>query len=317
MAVRPSSGYRPAVGAFQQGLSGVEIRHLSAFEAVVAEGSFGRAARRLGYTQSGVSGQIARLEQALGQRLLEREAGGGQALTLTQAGEVLLGYARAVTDRLRAAQADLSVLREGREAALRVGIYQSVGATLLPAILDRLGRTAPGVEIELFEAGADRRLQEQVAEGELDIAFAVPPVRPDALASAEVCHDPFVLVLAEDDGAEIPDLDARPLLAFKPCIAQTAAEEALREWGLSRRGIIRLEDAPTIYTLVAAGECNALLPRLATVGHDLPTRPLPPRIPARTVLLVWHRNRLVPEETRLFVDAACEAASDLTLAHSG
>ncbi len=300
------------MNTLQQGWAGVEIRHLSALEAVVHEGSFGRAARRLGYTQSGVSGQVAALERALGRRLLEREAGGGGDVALTPAGELVLGYASRATARLRAAQTDLAAIRERRELTLRVGIFQSVGATLLPQLLGLLREEMADLEVELHDAGPERRLQERVAEGELDISFAVPPVRPESLASAEVCHDPFVLVLPPGEQADPPDLAARPLIAFRPCVAQAAAEESLRPWGLSPRRIIRLEDAPTIYTLVAAGECNALLPRLATVGRDLPTRPLPLRIPARTILLVWDRHRLVPGATGRFVDAACEVAAGLT-----
>ena len=78
---------------------GVELRHLAALEAVARERSFGRAAESLGYTQSAVSQQIATLERAVGERLVERP-GGPRPVALTEAGELLLGHAGAIVARL-------------------------------------------------------------------------------------------------------------------------------------------------------------------------------------------------------------------------
>ena len=51
------------------------MRHLVAFETVAEERSFTRAARRLGYTQSAVSHQMATLERLVGKQLIERPRG--------------------------------------------------------------------------------------------------------------------------------------------------------------------------------------------------------------------------------------------------
>src|SRR5919201_385695 len=105
---------------------GIELRHLTALEAVAREGSFGRAAKSLGYTQSAVSQQIAALERIVGARLVERP-GGPRPVSVTDAGELLLRHAEAIVARLAAAQADLAALADGEAGILRVGIYQSVG----------------------------------------------------------------------------------------------------------------------------------------------------------------------------------------------
>src|SRR6202040_3397257 len=102
---------------------GIELRHLAALEAVGRTRSFGRAARELGYTQSAVSQQIARLERTVGQRLVERP-GGPRPVDLTDAGRLLLRHADAIVAQLDAARADLAAFAEGAAGPLRLGIYQ-------------------------------------------------------------------------------------------------------------------------------------------------------------------------------------------------
>jgi molybdate transport repressor ModE-like protein len=91
---------------------GIEFRHLAALEAIAHEGSFNRAARQLGYTQSAISPQIAALERTIGQRLVNRP-GGSSPVGLTPAGELLLHHAETIAARLAAAAADLSALERG------------------------------------------------------------------------------------------------------------------------------------------------------------------------------------------------------------
>jgi len=87
---------------------GVEVRHFAALQALADAGSFGRAATRLGYTQSAVSQQIATLERIVGSKLLERP-GGPRPVTLTEPGQLLLRHADAIT-----------AFEEGRPARLPV-----------------------------------------------------------------------------------------------------------------------------------------------------------------------------------------------------
>ena len=115
---------------------GVEVRHFAALEAVAREGSFGRAAASLGYTQSAISQQIQTLERLVGERLVERP-GGPRAVSLTEAGTLLLRHAEAIVSRLHAAQADMAALAQGQGGRLRVGTFQSVGARVLPAVMRR------------------------------------------------------------------------------------------------------------------------------------------------------------------------------------
>src|SRR3989440_4145392 len=125
---------------------GIELRHLTALEAVSRLGSFGRAAKSLGYTQSAVSQQIAALERIVGERLVERP-GGPRRVSLTEAGVLLVRHAEAIVARLAAAQADLAALLDGEAGRLRVGVFQSVGQRILPELMRTFASEWPKVEV--------------------------------------------------------------------------------------------------------------------------------------------------------------------------
>src|SRR5579859_3115548 len=176
---------------------GLELRHLIALKALAEEGSFGRAAQSLGYTQSAISQQIAVLERIVGQRLVERP-GGPKPISLTEAGELLLTHADGITARLRAAQADLGALGAGDAGPLRVGTYQSVGARVLPTLLRSFRADWPKIDVTLVESTDDRELLGLVETGEVDLSFVVYPLPAGPFESVELLRDPYVLLVQKD-----------------------------------------------------------------------------------------------------------------------
>ena len=156
---------------------GVEVRHLAALEAVARTGSFGRAALELGYTQSAVSQQIAALERIVGEKLVERP-GGPRAISMTEAGDLLLRHAEAIVNRLDAARADMAALRAGETGTLRVATYQSISARVLPIVMRRFMGTWPGISLELSEPSNDDTLYRGIESGAIDLGFCSLPV-PD------------------------------------------------------------------------------------------------------------------------------------------
>src|SRR5579859_5545649 len=188
---------------------GVEMRHFAAVEAVCRTGSFGRAARELGYTQSAVSQQIAQLERIVGQRLFDRP-GGPRRVEPTEAGLLLLRHADAIVARLDAARADMAALAEGEAGTLRVGVFQSVGANLLPALVRRFRAQWPQVGVRVREENDSTELVRLLEHGELDLAFAELPLPDGPFEWAELFQDPYVLLVSAK--SELAKLDAAPSL---------------------------------------------------------------------------------------------------------
>jgi molybdate transport repressor ModE-like protein len=297
---------------------GVEVRHFAALEAVAREGSFGRAAESLGYTQSAISQQIQTLERLVGERLLERP-GGPRAVSLTEAGRMLLRHAEAIVARLHAAQADMAALASGEGGRLRVGTFQSVGARVLPAVMRRFTAAWPHVRVELTESSSDEELLRLVERGELDLAFAMPPLLEGPFDAIELLADPYVLLvpadhdLAEATRASLADVGDLTLIGNRACRSTALAEGELAQRGVDLDVAFRSDDNGTVQGLVGAGFGVALVPLLATDPKDERIRvlELEPEIPPRRIALAWHRDRHRSPAARAFVDVAVEVCADV------
>jgi molybdate transport repressor ModE-like protein len=296
---------------------GIELRHFLALEAVSREGSFGKAAAALGYTQSAVSQQIAALERIVGQRLVERP-GGPKPVTLTEAGRLLLRHADAIAARVAAAQADLTALGEGQAGTLSVGVFQSVGQRILPELMRRYLRSWPQVKVSLTESANDEDLLTQVERGDLDLTFSDLPLTDGPFESVELLRDPYVLVVAADSPLadrdtpitirEVAELD---LIGHKHCRTIKQLEANVRR---PLHFVFRSDHNQTVQALVASGVGSALVPRLTMDPEDETTKLIDlPKLPPRLIALAWHRDRYRTPAARAFVETAQEVTAELEL----
>jgi molybdate transport repressor ModE-like protein len=295
---------------------GVELRHLAALEAVSREGSFGRAATALGYTQSAVSQQIATLERIVGEKLIERP-GGPKPVSLTEAGRLLLRHAEAIVARIAAAQADLTALHDGEAGTLRVGIYQSIGQRILPDVMRRYAAAWPLVEVTLTESASDEELLQLVERGELDLTFADLPLIEGPFEFVELLRDPWLLVVPKDsplaDRASPPplrEIAQLDLIGFRQCRSMTQIEAVLRR---PIEFVFRSDHNGTVQGLVGAGVGAALLPSLAVDPNDEATRQieLGANVPPRLIAVAWHRDRYRSPAANAFTELAAEVCAEL------
>jgi molybdate transport repressor ModE-like protein len=296
---------------------GIELRHFLALEAVAREGSFGKAALTLGYTQSAVSQQIATLERIVGQRLVERP-GGPKPVSLTEAGRLLLTHADAIAARVAAAQADLTALGEGQAGTLQVGVFQSVGQRILPELMRRYLRSWPQVKVTLTESANDEDLLALIERGELDLTFSDLPLTEGPFESVELLRDPYVLVVAADSPLadrdtpitirEVAELD---LIGHKHCRTINQLEANIRR---PLHFVFRSDHNQTVQALVASGVGSALVPRLTMDPEDETTKLVDiPKLPPRLIAMAWHRDRYRTPAARAFVETAQEVTAELEL----
>lgn len=299
---------------------GVELRHLATLAAIHEERSFRAAAQRLGYVQSAISQQITSLEAMVGTRLVERSR--GQAgVKLTDAGRALLHHADRIVSQLYAAQADLGALEDGERRALRVGVEQSLAARLLPRTLTALAESAPELRLQTREELCDGDLFKPVERGELDVGFAELPLEPGPFECRELLVDPLVLLVAATSPlARQPRPPQLAEIAAEPFVNDPAwrmfelveAEFSAAGCDLDLRFGVRTNAA--VQALVGAGLGVAVMPRLAVDLADPATVAIPfdHRMPARTVVCFWHRERLLGAGLELLFEAAAAACPELS-----
>jgi DNA-binding transcriptional LysR family regulator len=249
----------------------MELRQLEYFVAVADERNFTRAAAKLHVTQPGVSAQIRQLERELGQELLDRS---GRATRLTEAGEVVLPFARAALGAVagaRLAADELSGLLRGHVA---VGMVSQCASLDIPELLAGFHRQHPAIEITLAEDSSDH-LAEGVRAGTYDLAFiGLGPEAPRGLALQVVADEP--IVAAVDADSDLAGTRSAPLaaLADQPLISLPAGtglracvDAAYASCGLRPRVGFEASDPRTLARLAARGLGLAFIPASAARAH--------------------------------------------------
>ena len=160
------------------------MTRLRVLVAVAQHGSVTAAARSLNYAQPSVSHHLARLEAETGARLTQRS---GRGIRLTDAGRLLAGRAEEILGRLDAAERELAAHVEQRQERIRLAVFASALATIVPAALSRLAAGHPGIDLLLSEAEPPEAMR-MLRAGQVDVALVSrhtqngTPVGPPAAA---------------------------------------------------------------------------------------------------------------------------------------
>jgi DNA-binding transcriptional LysR family regulator len=282
----------------------LNVARLKVLKEVAYRGSLSSAAEALSYTQSAISQQIATLEAETGMALLERHHRG---VTLTAAGQTLVGHAEGILARLDAAEASLAAIAGLRGGRLRMASFPTAGATLMPLAIATFRASYPDVEVTLVE-GEPEEIAPRLRAAELDLAllfeFAGQSTLEGDLTRVELLSDPMYLALPREH-----TLAAREQIRLQD-LAGDAWVQTSRESPCARHVVrschsagfepnvsFESDDYQTVQGLVAAGVGVALIPELAlsVVREDIVIRSLSPAPPARTVIAASPESaRLVP-----------------------
>ncbi len=287
----------------------LELRHLRALAAIAEEGTFGRAADRLGYTQSTVSQQIAALERTVGGSVFDRP-GGPRAVLLTPLGQLVLQHGRQLLTGADGLADAIERFRAG-SGRIDIGTFQSVSTVILPTLVNRLRAEHPDCEVRLSEEEPD-----DPRMGDLDLLFYDGQVDDD-VESTRLLDDPYLLVARPGDFPDGPvplsELDDRAMVAWPATCDQPRMEERLQQSGAQPRIVFRSASNETLLSMVRSGLGIAVLPKLAVAsafGDDrLRVHALDPT-PTRELYLHWPAGRTLSPLAVRAIELAQEIAAD-------
>lgn len=171
----------------------INIKQIEAFVRVADLGSFWRAGQQLRTTQPNISIRVSNLEDALGVKLLERDAG---SVRLTLQGQQLLSDAR---DILRSAERLIESAGQSNlvEGLIRLGITELIVNTWLPEFLTAAKQQFPNLKIELT-VDLSTNLKSALFSRGIDVAFQNGPFTRVTSGSFDLGRYPYVWVGAPD-----------------------------------------------------------------------------------------------------------------------
>lgn len=280
------------------GLAGVDLNLVVALDALLAERHVTRAAARLGITQSAASHALARLRDLIDDPILVRGPRG--AMMPTPRAEQLAPQIHLVLTQLAAVLRGEAFDPATARRTFRIGTSDYVELVLLPKLIERVSRLAPGIDLWVHSY-ADYG-DEELAAGVLDVVIGPPrtSARPAATYEKVLFDESFTCILR----GKHPLADGRMTLARYCAVPHlliaprgtpgSFVDDALHALGKTRRIALAVPHFLVVPHIIAGSDLVATIATrvaaLFTETLDLVTMPPPVQIPKFQIALAWHER---------------------------
>lgn len=295
----------------------MELRDLEYFRVVAQHGHIGRAAHKLGLTQPALSKSVARLEAAVGTRLLERTPRG---VVLTQVGAALIARATHIHLAVDGALREAKDLGSGVSGHLRVGTVPTAGEHLLPSVCAELLRRSPRLFIQVAVGHSDVLLA-ALGRGELDLVYGSFPEPRIAGMNYEALGKDLLTVftrkrhpLAQARQADLKQLaDFRWALPNATVASRRALERALQAHRMPAPDVaLESNSTQVLLPAVARSDLIGYLPtgvlRTSGLMHKLALLDVAPLRIERSVGVISRLGAYLPPVAARLMDALRQVA---------
>jgi DNA-binding transcriptional LysR family regulator len=275
------------------------LQQLLYLEALVEERHVTRAANRMGIGQPTMSTALARMREVFKDPLLVKTSAGMEP---TPRALEAVKRIRAIADVLegRGMEDDTFDPAVSR-ARFRIMASDGISRVLLPQLVQRAGRHAPGMEFAVSPADA-RRVAEYLRDGDFDLALTFVRKPPAELRQTMLYPQKLLCIAREGHPAVRGQLTLEQFAAQDhaawgaPPVPQATIEvmvdEELEKLGGTRHIVLRVSSVTLLPGVVANSDLLAVIPeklaRHALDTHALQLLPLPFDVPSTDVTMLWH-----------------------------
>lgn len=282
------------------------IKQLRYFAALAEIGHFGRAAEATFVSQSAFSMAIRELESLLGANLVDRT---NRRVTITALGQQVAVQARLCIRDVESLVELAAGRQEPMTGELHLGVIPTIAPFMLPALLPKLRRKFPKLELYLHE-DQTQRIYERLLDGELDLLLLALPYDMRGVDVMPLFRDKFALAYRDGTERVDPDnyrfnrLDADSILLLDD--GHCLRDHALAACKIRNTQKVRRISASSVLTLVEMVDADlgiTFLPEMANGSSILRNTRVKMRTLAdnsyRTIGLAWRKGSRRVEEFEL------------------
>jgi DNA-binding transcriptional LysR family regulator len=294
----------------------MNLSELQVFLAIASERSFSKAAGRLHRTQPAISQALKRLEDELGECLVDRSSKDGR---LTEAGHVLQDYAERLTRLADEAGSAVRELRDVKRGRVLIGANEGTVHSLLP-LVERFRKRFPAVHVEVRRAHA-RQIGTEVAQRALDFGLLTFHPPEAVLGSLIIDTDDLALMVPPKHPLARRRLVHMAEVARQPIVAHNdpspARDRVLKLFEQRREPLNILLSLPSLDAIkraVVMGLGVAILPRRCAVAELAREELIAVRVPElklrRNLRLVFRRTGDHSHAASAFLAVATEMSGE-------
>jgi LysR family hydrogen peroxide-inducible transcriptional activator len=286
----------------------MELQQLRYLIAVADSGSFTGAAAQCNVTQPTLSHQIKKLEEEVGEPLLQRRVKGAY---LTPLGQRVYRHAQEVLRGVASVREAASAFSRKVQGLLRLGVIPTIAPYFVPVLLQRSQKRYPDVHFQITEEPTEQ-LVESLSAGRLDLAILSPPIEDDRTEVLDLFTDEFLLALpprhplARQPRVPLSALKELPMILMNDahCLRGQTISFCQRA-GFAPKVFIQSSQLDTVLAMVETGQGISLVPAMARQAfrhRKVVFRPLRPERISRRIGLAWSRQAVPSRAFSAFVE---------------